>query len=127
MIQKVLIVDDSKLARMAAAKALKALHPDWVLLEAANAEEGLARVRDSSPEFALLDFNMPGKDGIVLAAELRDLNPRMSIAVISANHQVEVIGRARAAGAVFLAKPLTERALGDYLNVAVEQRSAATE
>lgn len=122
MIHKVLIVDDSKLARMAAAKSLKALHPDWTLIEAANADEGLARIKDTLPDFVLLDFNMPGKDGIVLAEEVRQLNPHMSVAVISANHQVEVIDRTRAAGATFLAKPLTEKALGDYLNTAAQQR-----
>ena len=40
----------------------------------------------------------------------------VSVAVISANHQVEVINRARAAGAVFLPKPLTQKMLGDFLN-----------
>jgi FixJ family two-component response regulator len=35
--------------------------------------------------------------------------------VISANHQKEVIDRARAVGADFLAKPLTEQTLRDFL------------
>ena len=39
---KVLVVDDSKLARMAVAKLLEALHPDWTRIEAASAEEALA-------------------------------------------------------------------------------------
>ena len=39
MSYKILIVDDSKLARMAVNKALNALYPDWMRLEAANAEE----------------------------------------------------------------------------------------
>ena len=38
----VLIVDDSKLARMAVAKTLAAVYPDWARLEAANADEALA-------------------------------------------------------------------------------------
>ena len=36
---KILIVDDSKLARMAVAKMLGNLHPDWTRVEAANADE----------------------------------------------------------------------------------------
>ena len=39
---RVLVVDDSKLARMAVAKALATLHPDWTRIEAANADEALA-------------------------------------------------------------------------------------
>ena len=115
MIQKVLIVDDSKLARMAAVKALRAFHPDWVVIEAANADEALACVQTQSPEFALLDFNMPGKDGITLAGELRGLDQKINVAVISANHQIEVIDRTRAAGATFLPKPLTELSLRGFL------------
>jgi YesN/AraC family two-component response regulator len=118
----VLIVDDSKLARMAVIKALNALHPDWTRLEASNANEALERIKQTVPDFALLDFNMPGKDGLALAAEVRELDPRISVAVISANHQVEVVNRARAAGAAFLAKPLTEKALGDFFNAALSQR-----
>ena len=39
---RVLVVVDSKLARMAVAKVLTALHPDWARVEAANADESLA-------------------------------------------------------------------------------------
>jgi CheY-like chemotaxis protein len=123
---KVLIVDDSKLARMAVVKALGALHPDWPRLEAGNADEALDRINQELPDIVLLDFNMPGKDGLAFAAELHQRDPRISVAVISANRQVEVIDRARAAGATFLAKPLTEQALGDFLDNALKQRQAAT-
>jgi YesN/AraC family two-component response regulator len=119
----VLIVDDSKLARMGVIRALKALHPDWESVEAANADDAFARVREKRPDYVLMDFNMPGKDGITLAAELRDFDARMAIAVISANQQVEVINRAQAAGAVFLPKPLTEKALADFFEAAALQRN----
>lgn len=122
MTYTVLIVDDSKLARMAVAKALNSHHPDWSKVEAANAEEALALVRQSSPDFVLLDFNMPGKDGLTMAAELRDFDPRISVAVISANRQVEVIQRTQAAGATFLPKPLTEKGLDEFLNTAIQRR-----
>jgi YesN/AraC family two-component response regulator len=118
---KVLIVDDSKLARMGVLKALKALHPDWQSVEAVNAEDAFARVKESQPDFVLLDYNMPGKDGITLAAELREFDSGLNVAVISANQQIEVINRAQAAGAVFLAKPLTEKALADFLDIAAQQ------
>jgi CheY-like chemotaxis protein len=113
---KILVVDDSKLARMAVAKALSALHPDWTRIEAANADEALAQVKGASPDIAVFDFNMPGRDGLALAAEVRALKPALQVAIISANHQQEVIDRARAIGAVFLSKPLTEQALKEFLS-----------
>lgn len=118
---KVLIVDDSKLARMAVIKALNALHPDWSRVEAANADDALTALAKDAPDLALLDFNMPGRDGLELAVELRKLKPGMPVAVISANHQQEVINRARDAGASFLPKPLTEQALGEFLDSAARR------
>jgi YesN/AraC family two-component response regulator len=115
---KILIVDDSKLARMAVAKALAATYPEWSRIEAANADEALEQVKRESPDIAVLDFNMPGRDGLALAAEVRALKPAMQVAIISANHQQEVVDRARTIGAVFLSKPLTEPALKDFLSAA---------
>src|ERR1700733_8285889 len=105
---KVLIVDDSKLARMSAVKVLSTLHTDWPRIEAANADEALLQINQQHPDFVLLDFNMPGKDGLALAAVFRHHFLQWGGALISATRQVEMIRRAEAAGATFLAKPLTE-------------------
>jgi CheY-like chemotaxis protein len=118
---KLLIVDDSKLARMSAAKALNALYPDWSRIEAANADEALSLTTQTSFDVALLDFNMPGRDGLELAAELLALHPSTPLAVVSANHQEEIVARARAIGAVFLTKPLNEQAFSAFLQDAVRR------
>ena len=118
MTHQVLIVDDSKLARMGVIRVLKTLHPAWESMEASNADDAVALVRESTPDFVLMEYNMPGKDGITLAAELRDFDTRMQVAVISANQQVEVVDRARAAGATFLPKPITEKALAEFFAAA---------
>jgi CheY-like chemotaxis protein len=118
---KVLVVDDSKLARMAFAKALATLRPDWTRVEAANADEAVVALTEDKPDFAVVDFNMPGRDGLDLAAQFRDISPAMPVAVISANHQQEIVERARAVGAMFLSKPLTEDALREFLTVAVRR------
>jgi CheY-like chemotaxis protein len=116
---KVLIVDDSKLARMGITKTLSVLHPDWTRVEASGADEALARASDSQIDIALLDFNMPGRDGLTLAAELLALYPTMPVALISANNQTEIVASARAVGAVFLSKPLSQQALAAFLTNAV--------
>jgi YesN/AraC family two-component response regulator len=115
---KVLIVDDSKLARMAMTKALNTVRPEWTRIEASNADEALALVRSEGPDITMLDFNMPGRDGLVLAAEIREVNPAIQVAVISANHQQEVVDHALSLGATFLFKPLTEKALGNFIEIA---------
>jgi CheY-like chemotaxis protein len=116
MATTVLIVDDSKLARIVAGKALAALQPEWNRIEAANADDALAIIKDRKVDVALLDFNMPGKDGLELAAELRSFRPDMPIAVITANVQDEVIARARAVNAAFVGKPVTEEGLRGFVS-----------
>ena len=115
MTYKVLIVDDSKLARMSLARLLDALRPDWIRIEAANATEAIERHGQESIDLVLLDFNMPGRDGLALAADLRALNPTLPMALISANSQDEIVARTRALGAEFLPKPLTEAILAPFL------------
>jgi CheY-like chemotaxis protein len=121
MTYKLLIVDDSKLARMAVVKALNSCYPDWHRVEAGSADDALKAAQKETPDIALVDFNMPGKDGLVLAADLRALQADMPIGIISANHQQAVIDRARALGAVFLPKPVTDQSLREFLKSASQQ------
>jgi CheY-like chemotaxis protein len=125
MSYKILIVDDSKLARMSVTKILRALEPDWSPIEAANAEEAAAALAGGQPDIVLVDFNMPGKDGLTLAAEIHATHPNVPVAVVSANIQTEIVTRARAVGATFLSKPVTEQALGDFLSSAKAQLGRA--
>jgi len=125
MAYKVLVVDDSKLARMAVAKLLNSLRPDWTRVEAGSASEAVALAQQSSFDLALLDFNMPERDGLHLAADLKALKPDLPLAVVSANHQKEVVERAAAIGAEFLGKPLTEDVLRGFLESAEARLSRA--
>ena len=124
MSYKLLIVDDSKLARMSVAKVLAALRPDWSNVQASNADEAVALASSEGVDIALLDFNMPGRDGLALAAELRELNAHMPLALVSANFQNEIVEGARKIGASFLGKPLTEHQLRDFLDCAAARLSA---
>ena len=115
MTLNILIVDDSKLARMAAAKALLTLRPHWRRLEAVDAGQALEVARAQPLDIALVDFNMPGKDGLALAAELLDLQPNMQVGIVTANLQDEILDRAAELGAEFLPKPLSEASLARFL------------
>jgi len=113
---RVLIVDDSKLARIVLGKAIAALQPDWTRLEAGNADEAIAIVDAQGVDVAVLDYNMPGRDGLALAEELRARYATMPIAVATANVQDEIIARARAANATFIPKPVTEEGMRGFLS-----------
>ena len=113
---KVLIVDDSKLARMVMASAFRRIRADWELIEATNATEALEAISTQAVDIALVDFNMPGTDGLEVVGLIRKSHPRMPVAVVSANVQTEIISRARELNAAFIAKPLTDEALAGFLS-----------
>jgi CheY-like chemotaxis protein len=99
--------DDSKLARIVAAKAIAALQPDWQRLEVNNAEQALELTKSRDVHATVIDYNMAGKNGLEFGQELRALYPSLPIAIITANVQDEIIAATRAIGAHFVSKPLT--------------------
>ncbi len=111
----ILIVDDSKLARIVVGKAVTAIRPDWERIEASSAAEALELVARRDVDVVILDYNMPGQNGLELAEELRRRRPDMPIAVATANVQDEIVARARAANAAFVPKPITEETLRPFL------------
>jgi CheY-like chemotaxis protein len=92
---KVLIVDDSKLARMVMASAFRRIRADWELIEANNATNALEAISTQAVDITLVDFNMPGTDGLELVGIIRKTHPKMPVALVLANVQTEIICRAR--------------------------------
>lgn len=122
-----LIIDDSKLARIVSGRALAELQPDWERVEASGAADALAVIDARPIDLALIDFNMPERDGLELAGELRLRFPTMPIAIITANVQDEVIERARAVNATFVPKPVTAEGLRAFVSgAALRLRSQRT-
>jgi CheY-like chemotaxis protein len=123
---KVLVVDDSKLARMVMASAFRRIRPEWILVETGSADEAMAAVYKGGVDIALIDFNMPNIDGLELVASIHKYHPNMPVAVVSANVQDEIIGRARELNAGFIPKPLTDDALSAFLSGAALRLKKAT-
>jgi len=111
----VLIVDDSKLARLVLKKAIGALKPDWQLCEAASADDAASQLKLQAIDLAIVDFNMPGRTGLDLAEDIRRDGGTMPIALVTANIQDEVIARARTLNVAFVAKPVTEETLRGFV------------
>ena len=99
MSAKVLIVDDSKLARIVVGKTLTALQPDWTRVEAANADEACrARSRDDR-RWRSSTSTCPARTAWSWPSTSASRYPDMPIAIATANVQDEIIARARAAKA----------------------------
>ena len=112
----VLIVDDSKLARIVMKKAISALQPDWTIIEASSALSCVAMVDAHAIDVIVVDFNMPERDGLSLAAELRDRFTEMPIALVTANLQDDVIAEAKALGVTFIPKPVSDETMRGFVS-----------
>ena len=67
---RAIIIDDERLARAELRKLLQDFPDVEIVDEAANAEEGLAKIEQHNPELIFLDIQMPGKTGFDMLAEV---------------------------------------------------------
>jgi two-component system, LytTR family, response regulator len=73
---KAIIIDDERLARTELKKLLQDYPEIEVVDEAANADDGIAKIESLQPDLVFLDIQMPGKTGFDMLAEL-DKTPQI--------------------------------------------------
>jgi len=98
---KILVVDDHTLIREALRGVLKDLVCDATVVEARDGRQAIAcAAQDPPPDLALLDINLPDRDGLDVLAEFRDRWPQIAVVVLSAYQEKETITKALGLGAV---------------------------
>jgi DNA-binding NarL/FixJ family response regulator len=98
MATKILIVDDSPLVRQRLRSMLQQ-RADWQICgEATNGREALDKARELSPDLILLDFLMPGMDGLKAAVELEKVAPQAPILMFSMHLSKQLIEEAQKVG-----------------------------
>jgi len=105
---KLLYVEDN-LANLRLVEKIIQSRDDMELIEAMNAEEGLAMVAEQTPDLILLDINLPGMDGFEALRLLKsDINTRsIPVIAITANAMAHDVERGRNAGfAAYITKPI---------------------
>lgn len=104
---KVLVIDDSGLARKNLRRMLQAAGHEVV-----EAQDGMAALEmyfAEKPDVVLLDLVMSGMYGLDVLKKLRDLDPQARVVVVSADIQTPSRDLAREYGAgAFLSKPVEE-------------------
>lgn len=115
MTKKLLIVDDSKVSRLIIRTQILAKHPDWQVIEAVTGDEAIVMAEKESPDFCTMDINMPGMLGTDAAEKILAKQAGIKIAIFSANIQEAFQQRSSAMGAVFVAKPVTEKSINQAL------------
>ncbi|MGY1665590.1 response regulator [Geodermatophilus sp. SYSU D00696] len=110
---RVLVAEDQSMVR-GALRALLELEPDiTVVAEVGRGDEVLAAAREHHPDVALLDIEMPGRDGLEAARELAAELPAVRAVVLTTFGRPGFLRRAMEVGAAgFLVKdaPVAELA-----------------
>lgn len=108
---KVLIIDDSKIARIVLIKQLRNLGFNE-MTEADSGEEGLKLLKLKPFDLILLDFEMKGGDGKWVLENCRKMKKNIPVVMISGTLEKEIILDCIQAGAAdFLVKPVSPNVL----------------
>jgi len=113
---RILLADDENLIRSALA-ALLALQEDLeVVAQAASGAEAIAMARLHTPDVAVLDLQMPDRDGIAVAAELAAVLPGCASVIVTGHGRPGHLKRALEAGVRgFLPKTVGAPVLSDVV------------
>ena len=83
----ILIVEDEVTALRDLARTLKKTVPDAQIKQADRAETALSLCREQEFDVVFLDIRMPGKDGLELAKEIKQIRPLVNIIMVTAYQQ----------------------------------------
>ncbi len=114
---KVLIADDSKIARKGVLKSLAtAFSGEFDYREAANGCEAVEMFTSYSPDLIFMDLTMPEKSGIEALEEIKAINPAAKVVIITADIQKKTTEMVSELGAdEILNKPVTAEKISQII------------
>lgn len=116
----ILLIEDDQKITLAMGIRLKAM--GYEVATAADAVTAVAQARKSNPDCVLIDINLPGGDGFLVAQRLQSLMQTSATPVIfiTASKQAGLKERAKEMGAVaFLEKPFDATQLADAIEMSL--------
>ena len=108
----VLVVDDHSLVRTGVVNIINHEPDLHVVAEAANGVEAVEAYREHRPDITMVDLRMPVMDGVEAVRQIRAMDPRAKLVVLTTYDTDEDISRALKAGAnAYALKDITADAL----------------
>lgn len=121
-----LVVDDDRAMREMLGQLFR--EEGYGVEEVASADEALERSRDEEFDAVLSDIKMPGKSGIELVAELRQLRPDTPVVLMTAFGTIDSAVEAMRVGALdYITKPFEPDAVLVTIERALERRALERE
>jgi len=90
----ILVADDHPLLRQGLRMTLSAAPGLQVIAEAADGEEALQKILSSNPNVAILDLDMPSRDGFSIVRELNRLRSTVGIIILTLHTGVDLLEEA---------------------------------
>jgi len=116
MINKILIVDDSPVAR----RMLKMSIPKdqgYEIFEAVNGQDGVAKFQELTPDIVFMDLTMPVMDGYKATETIKKLDKNAIVIVTTADIQPKSIASVMELGAfTLLKKPAKAESIKEAIN-----------
>lgn len=81
---RIFLVDDHKIIRDGIRAMLLGNLSFKVVATAGNAEEFFSQLVEAAPDICVLDIQLPGKNGVEIAAELKNSYPKIKILILTA-------------------------------------------
>jgi len=102
MTKHILIADDSAFLREHLRLMIER-HPGWEVCEAGAGAEAVSKSQQLAPDAVVLDLTMPEMDGLAAGRRLRQLMPKLPMALftIDTSSQLETAAQANGIAAVF--------------------------
>jgi len=79
---KILFVDDEESMRKVMDIRIRSWGYD--MLEASDGKEAISSLRNKKPDVVILDYMMPGMDGIATLKRIRRINPKIAVIMFTA-------------------------------------------
>jgi len=103
--QTILVVDDDKSIRYSLKRMME---KDFSILTAQNGEEALSRFSEHSPDLVIMDIKMPGRNGIEVLKEIKSIDPKSLVIIMTAYGTTETAIEAMKHGAFdYILKPFS--------------------
>jgi two-component system invasion response regulator UvrY len=115
---RVLIIDDHAIVRRGMSSLLREHFKGVEIGEAEDARTGLAAVMEQPWDLAMVDINMPGRNGLGLIQDLKAEKPALPVLVISSHLEKDYALRALKSGA---AGYVSKQSAADMLVTAVQR------
>ena len=117
---KFLIVDDSTFERAILHNAVVREAPDATVIEAANSEEALKKIKGDHIAAGIIDLDLPGMSGVDLALELRQRFATIPLALCSENISDVDWQKVVEHNIRFIQKPVNHEKVKDFLQASVD-------